>query len=62
MTITVLCPNLKCRKVLAVPDHTRGKKVRCKYCTTTFVVPAKRPSRAPAPPPQPSDEEIKTVE
>lgn len=42
MTVIVLCPNLKCRMVLAVPEETRGKKVRCKYCGTTFLVPQKR--------------------
>jgi len=28
--------------VLAVPDDTRGKKVRCKYCGMTFIVPGKK--------------------
>ena len=42
MAITLLCPNLKCGAVLAVPDDTRGKKVRCKYCGTTFMVPHTR--------------------
>jgi len=41
MAITLLCPNLKCRMVLAVPESTRGKKVRCKYCGTTFMVPTR---------------------
>ncbi|MFA5865279.1 MAG: hypothetical protein WC975_11405 [Phycisphaerae bacterium] len=41
MTVSILCPNLKCRMVLAVPDDTRGKKVRCKYCGMTFAVPTK---------------------
>jgi len=27
--------------VLAVPEETRGKKVRCKYCSMTFIVPGK---------------------
>jgi len=42
MIITVLCPNLKCRKVLAVPEETRGQKVRCKHCGTTFLVPRRK--------------------
>lgn len=51
MAITILCPTLKCRMLLAVPEEIRGKKVRCKYCGTTFVVPLKS---APAPrPPEP---------
>ncbi len=41
MALTILCPNLKCRKVLSVPEETRGKKVRCKHCGTTFLVPRK---------------------
>ena len=41
MSVTVLCPNLKCRMVLSVPEQVRGKKVRCKYCGMTFVVPEK---------------------
>lgn len=41
MAVTILCPNLKCRAVLGVPDDARGKKVRCKYCGTTFAVPLK---------------------
>jgi hypothetical protein len=27
--------------VLSVPEQARGKKVRCKYCGMTFVVPEK---------------------
>jgi len=42
MAVIVLCPNLTCRKVLSVPDETRGQKVRCKYCGTTFRVPVLR--------------------
>jgi hypothetical protein len=46
MSVTVLCPNLKCRMVLSVPDQARGKKVRCKYCGMTFVVPERSGSGA----------------
>jgi predicted Zn finger-like uncharacterized protein len=41
MTVHLLCPNLKCRAVLQVSEKTRGKKVRCGQCGTTFLVPAK---------------------
>jgi len=44
MTITILCPNLTCRKILAVPEKARSKKVRCKYCGTAFIVPAYKQS------------------
>ncbi|MFQ5423480.1 MAG: hypothetical protein ACE5F9_05805 [Phycisphaerae bacterium] len=47
-TVSVICPSLKCRKTLQVPEHTRGQLVRCKHCGTTFAVPKARP-RAPAP-------------
>ena len=30
--VRLICPNLKCRKVLSVPDSARGKKVRCRGC------------------------------
>lgn len=39
MAVTLFCPNLKCRSILQVPDNTRGKKVRCGQCGTTFFVP-----------------------
>lgn len=40
MAVTLICPNLKCRAVLQVPDKARGKKVRCGQCRTAFMVPA----------------------
>jgi len=39
MAIQMICPNLKCRKILSVPDDVRGKHVQCQYCQTTFRVP-----------------------
>lgn len=39
MPITLLCPRLTCRAVLKVPDHVRGKRVRCGECGITLVVP-----------------------
>jgi len=44
MSITLLCPNLKCRAVLIVPDLARGKKVVCGKCGTTLAVPATEPA------------------
>lgn len=35
----IMCPNLSCRKVLAVPESARGKTVRCRNCTTTIRIP-----------------------
>ena len=39
MAVQLLCPNLNCRKVLAVPDDVRGKTVKCQHCATLFKVP-----------------------
>lgn len=43
----MICPNLKCRKVLQVQEKYRGKQVKCHYCNTLFMVPL---------PSKPSDE------
>jgi len=37
--LRIMCPNLSCRKVLAVPHSARGKTVRCKSCGTSIRVP-----------------------
>ena len=39
-TIRIMCPNLKCRSVLAVPETARGKNVKCSNCTTLFKIPS----------------------
>lgn len=39
MAITILCPRLRCRAVLRVPDDVRGKRVRCAQCGLAFFVP-----------------------
>ena len=52
MSIRILCPNLKCRAILTVPETTRGKKVRCGHCGAVLMVPQiKKPPRA-----EPTDE------
>lgn len=38
--VRIMCPNLVCRKVLAVPNDLRGKTVRCKNCGTNIKVPS----------------------
>jgi hypothetical protein len=44
MPVPLMCPNLKCRKILSVPDDVRGKLVKCQHCQTMFRVPeSKRP-------------------
>lgn len=39
MPIQLICPSLKCRKFLTVPDDVRGKMVKCQHCQTQFRVP-----------------------
>ncbi len=39
-TVRIMCPNLSCRRVLAVPESARGKTVRCKNCGTSVTIPA----------------------
>lgn len=46
-TVRIMCPNLSCRKILAVPTVARGKTVRCRNCGTNIRVPA--PAAPPAP-------------
>ncbi len=45
-TVRIMCPNLVCRKVLAVPESCRGKTVRCKTCGTNIRVPQKQVTAA----------------
>lgn len=40
-SIKIMCPNLRCRAVLAVPTEARGRLVRCKNCGTNIKVPKK---------------------
>jgi hypothetical protein len=48
--VRLICPNLKCRKVLSVPDSARGKKVRCRGCGMRVQIPIKATvPTAPAP-------------
>lgn len=37
--IHILCPNLRCRAVLAAPTSARGKKIRCRQCGMLVNVP-----------------------
>ncbi len=48
MSCQLICPNLRCRKILKVPEEARGKVVRCQYCQTMLRVPPAR--RAVTPP------------
>jgi hypothetical protein len=46
MAIQLLCPNLRCRKLLGVPDEVRGKLVKCQHCQTIFRVPEPKKAEA----------------
>ncbi|MCC6322840.1 MAG: hypothetical protein IT438_15560 [Phycisphaerales bacterium] len=50
--IRIMCPNLTCKRILAVPGASRGKNVRCKSCGATIRVPQKNAKVEP-PKPQP---------
>jgi len=45
--IRIMCPNLSCRKVLAVPHAARGKTVRCRGCGTNIRIPQAKKEDAP---------------
>lgn len=47
-TLRIMCPNLTCRKILAVPKSARGKTVRCRNCGTNIRIP--NPGARPAAP------------
>jgi LSD1 subclass zinc finger protein len=44
--IRIMCPNLKCRSILVVPETARGKNVKCSNCTTLFKIPSQAPQPA----------------
>ncbi|MDA0295960.1 MAG: hypothetical protein O3A19_10250 [Planctomycetota bacterium] len=45
--IRIMCPNLGCQRILAVPSHARGKLVRCRSCTTNIRIPVMRDPAIP---------------
>ena len=47
MPVQLICPNLRCRKFLSVPDDVRGKLVKCQSCQTLFRVPESTKKPAP---------------
>lgn len=42
MAVQMICPNLRCRKILCVPEEVRGKLVKCQFCQSNFRVPEAR--------------------
>ena len=47
MAVQLICPNLRCRKYLSVPEEVRGKLVKCQHCQTMFRVPDSQKKIAP---------------
>jgi LSD1 subclass zinc finger protein len=46
-TIRIMCPNHKCRSILAVPETARGKNVKCSNCATLFKIPSQASQSSP---------------
>ena len=42
--IRVMCPNLSCQRILAVPVAARGRVVRCAACGLNVRIPKPKPS------------------
>lgn len=55
--VTIICPSLKCRRALQVPEHVRGQLVRCRHCGTTFLVPQPKTAAKPQPAESQDDKE-----
>jgi DNA-directed RNA polymerase subunit RPC12/RpoP len=39
MPVYAICPSLKCKKILELPENVRGREVNCRYCGMHFRVP-----------------------
>jgi hypothetical protein len=48
MAVQLICPSLRCRKILSVPDDVRGKLVKCQHCQSMFRVPERKRQTASA--------------
>ena len=48
-SVRIMCPNLACKKLLAVPKAARGKMVRCRSCGTHIRVPAEPTAKGTPP-------------
>ncbi|MCA9284611.1 MAG: hypothetical protein KDA22_05330 [Phycisphaerales bacterium] len=55
--IRIMCPNLGCQRILAVPSNARGKLVRCKGCGTNIRIPNQRQPAEDVPAPEQKSEE-----
>jgi hypothetical protein len=60
--IRIMCPNLSCQRILAVPEQARGRIVRCRVCGMNIRIPqAKTPGEAPAKAPAAENEDKKAA-
>jgi hypothetical protein len=62
MACQLMCPNLRCRKLIRVPEASRGKIVRCLNCQCMLRIPPARladPAALLAAPPAPRAEELR---
>jgi hypothetical protein len=48
-SVRLICPNLKCRAILSVPEMARGKTVRCRACGMRIGVPGGSTGPVPTP-------------
>jgi ribosomal protein S27E len=42
--IRIMCPNLSCQRILAVPEQARGRIVRCRVCGMNIRIPTGKPA------------------
>ncbi len=47
--IRIMCPNLSCQRILAVPEGARGKVVRCRVCGMNVKIPASKAASGASP-------------
>lgn len=47
--IRIMCPNLACQRILAVPSHARGKLVRCRSCGMNVRIPQTKTAKTDTP-------------
>ena len=59
--IRIMCPNLSCQRILAVPTGARGKVVRCRVCGMNVRIPLNKP-KAPAAPESSPDAESEAAD
>ena len=54
--IRIMCPNLSCQRILAIPEAARGKLVRCRACGMNIRIPAGKTAQAGPSGPAPEED------